>query len=198
MAHLQQRYSRQYPGSACDQAPVLTVGALNKIFTSIDEVDIWEMPASPRGPLDGEVTVEREDAHSVMPSHRLSVHRSMDNQGKGLIVRSSKQFSSPNNRSSMEMAANMSDYTQIQPNMLFVNGQSQYGRVPSEAKVHDSMASLNNRQSTVQLRDSSYQKLPVPRISELRHELEKEDTDENLARSPGFLAGNQLASKLEL
>ena len=113
ITNLHRNYSRQYPGSAGEQAPVLTVGALNKIFTSLDEVDIWEMPGSPRGPLDGEATVERDDVHSGIASQRLSVHRSMEHDGKGQVVRSSKQFSSPNNRSSVEMAANMSDYTQI-------------------------------------------------------------------------------------
>lgn len=105
--------------------------------------------------------------HSGIASQRLSVHLSMEHDGKGQIIRSSKQFSSPNNRSSVEMAANMSDYTQIQPNVLFANGQPLYGRIASEAKVQESIASLNNRQSTVQLREMSLQKLPVARVSEV-------------------------------
>ena len=82
--------------------------------------------------------------------------------------------------------------------MLFVNGQPLYGRIASEAKVQESMASLNNRQSTVQLRDLSLQKLPVARISELQHDFEKEDADENLTRVGSILPPSQLASKLEL
>ena len=88
--------SRQVTGYPNKTPPVLTVGALNNIFKSDDNVDIWEMPGSRNYSAEVADEIDKPISSKII-IRNLSLIQSHDNK---LI----------NNRSSLEA---ISDYTQI-------------------------------------------------------------------------------------